>query len=304
MISGGMIRRLFRVGMCLAASVCFCLVSGSPARADLDRDAFNGVMSRLDRDLQRLTASVTTFLQSQGRWAPLPQGNDLQLCNALHALQQQVDRTAQDARSGRPYPIMQQDVMQLQNTGQAVEQLLSMSGATPDVQSRWFNVRSSLVNLNQTLYFNSGGYSWNRVNDFNGPAIAAPATQAVSLAASRIERGVDQLVPAVQVFLTRQGKWPPPAMGPEMQLCSQLQAFQQQVRQFGRDSNSRRQFDILQPQIMQLQASGAGIERMLGVVGATPDVVSRWWGIRNDLVSLNQLFYAGGSRNSGWSRFF
>lgn len=297
-------RRLPVGVMCAFIGFVLILATGSPASADLDRDSLNGVIGRLDRDLQRLTAGVTTFLQVQGRWAPMPQGNDMQLCNALHALQGQVSQTSQDSRSGRPYPVLQSDIMQLQNTGQSVEQMLGAAGVSPDVQSRWFAVRSSLVNINQTLYFSSGGYSWNQINDFNGPAIAAPATQAVSLAASRIDSGTNQLVNGVQTFLSRQGKWPPPAMSPEMQLCSQLQSFQRQVSQFSRDSNSRQSYTVLQPQIMQLQSSGGNIERMLGVIGATPDVVSQWWTIRNDLIGLNQIFYAGGSGYPSRNRLF
>ncbi len=86
----------------------------------------------------------------------------------------------------------------------------------------------------------------------------------------------DRLVNAVQNNLTMQGKWPPPAGSSEMQLCSALQLFVQEVKR-GNGQN--------------LQASAFSVDSLIPSVAA-PDVMSRWINIKNQ-IGLNTGFNSG-----------
>jgi hypothetical protein len=77
-----------------------------------------------------------------------------------------------------------------------------------------------------------------------------------------LQRDTDQLVRSVQTALTLQGKWPPPVGSQEMQLCTALQAFSQDVKRAPSSSNNNQyqngQFG--NPQLAGLQASAASVD--------------------------------------------
>lgn len=111
----------------------------------------------------------------------------------------------------------------------------------------------------------------------------APAVQAGG--SDSLQRDTDQLVRSVQTALTLQGKWPPPVGSQEMQLCTALQAFSQDVKRAPNNSNNNRyqngQFG--NPQFASLQASAASVDNFIGLVSNSPDVPSRWMNIKNEI---------------------
>ncbi|MDP3510868.1 MAG: hypothetical protein Q8T09_23070 [Candidatus Melainabacteria bacterium] len=113
--------------------------------------------------------------------------------------------------------------------------------------------------------------------------LQAPAVQAGGN--DSLQRDTDQLVRSVQTALTLQGKWPPPVGSQEMQLCTALQAFSQDVKRAPRSSNNN-QYQSGQfgdPQFASLQASAASVDSFIGLASNSPDVPSRWMNIKNEI---------------------
>ncbi len=100
-----------------------------------------------------------------------------------------------------------------------------------------------------------------------------------------LQRDTDQLVRSVQTALTLQGKWPPPVGSQEMQLCTALQAFSQDVKRAPNNSNNNQyqngQFG--NPPFASLQASAASVDNFIGLASNSPDVPSRWMNIKNEI---------------------
>ncbi|CAN5153094.1 hypothetical protein BH11CYA1_BH11CYA1_16870 [soil metagenome] len=124
----------------------------------------------------------------------------------------------------------------------------------------------------------------------------------------QLQRDTDQLVSSVQTSLTMQGKWPPPVGSQEMQLCTALQAFSQEVKRTSNLSGNN-------PQLAGLQASAAGVDSYIGLAASSPDVASRWMSIKNQLGSFGGSFgnlsgnpygnpYYQGSVNQGFNPGF
>ena len=113
--------------------------------------------------------------------------------------------------------------------------------------------------------------------------LQAPPVQAGG--SDSLQRDTDQLVRSVQTTLTLQGKWPPPVGSQEMQLCTALQAFSQDVKRAPSNSNNSQyqngQFG--NPQYASLQASAASVDSFIGLVSNSPDVPSRWMNIKNEI---------------------
>ncbi len=101
----------------------------------------------------------------------------------------------------------------------------------------------------------------------------------------KLVKDTDRLVSAVQNNLTMQGKWPPPAGSSEMQLCSALQLFVQEVKR-GNGQN--------------IQGSAFTVDSLISSVGA-PDVMTRWINIKNQ-IGLNTGFNSG--FNNGYNPGF
>lgn len=113
--------------------------------------------------------------------------------------------------------------------------------------------------------------------------LQAPAVQAGGN--DNLQRDTDQLVRSVQTALTLQGKWPPPVGSQEMQLCTALQAFSQDVKRAPSSSNNNQyqngQFG--NPQFASQQASAASVDSFIGLASNSPDVPSRWMNIKNEI---------------------
>jgi hypothetical protein len=117
-------------------------------------------LQSLNTHTGELVQQVQLFLQSNGRWSP-PQGQDMQLCEALQKFQQTVSRMSND-NGGQPFSVVQNDFQQLQSQSQNIEQLIEQRAKGPLVSNVWMQVHSDLVNINQSLYstpgFNPGNF--------------------------------------------------------------------------------------------------------------------------------------------------
>jgi hypothetical protein len=139
---------------CLALFLSAAFASG-PAQlaveASTPRQLVSESLRGLDNHTNQLVKQVQFFLQASGRWAPAPQGQDMQLCQALQTFQQTVGRLKNDNES-RPYNVVQSDFQLLQMQSQNVEQLLGVRASSPMVSAAWMQVRNDLAYVNQALY--------------------------------------------------------------------------------------------------------------------------------------------------------
>lgn len=126
------------------------------AQGQNSRDIMQNSLKDLNNHTSELVKQVQVFLQSSGRWAPAPQGQDMQLCQALQAFQQSVGRMSKDSSSSSS------DLQQLQMQAQNVSQLLQTRAQSPFVSAAWLKVQYDLQAMNQALYtvpgFNPGGF--------------------------------------------------------------------------------------------------------------------------------------------------
>lgn len=121
----------------------------------------------------------------------------------------------------------------------------------------------------------------------------------------RLQRESDQLVRSVQNALTIQGKWPPPAGSQEMQLCSALQLFTQEVKRSPDFSSNRNNNNFSEAQMaaQRLQASAGSVDGLIGVTSSNADVMQRWMSVKNELAAAtggaygNPYFQGGINQN-------
>lgn len=109
----------------------------------------------------------------------------------------------------------------------------------------------------------------------------------------KLESDSRQLVNAVQQSLTMQGKWPPPAGSQEMQLCTALQLFTQEVKNSPNLSSGSQSASSQNQMAMQrLQASAASVDGLIGAAGSSAEVSQRWFSIKNELAALSANTFA------------
>lgn len=125
-------------------------------------------------------------------------------------------------------------------------------------------------------------------------AIAASSLSAAQAGGSgKLESDSRQLVNAVQQSLTMQGKWPPPAGSQEMQLCTALQLFTQEVKNSPNLSSGSQSASSQNQMAMQrLQASAASVDGLIGAAGSSAEVSQRWFSIKNELAALSANTFA------------
>ncbi|MBY0547105.1 MAG: hypothetical protein K2W95_07415 [Candidatus Obscuribacterales bacterium] len=114
---------------------------------------------------------------------------------------------------------------------------------------------------------------------------------AVRNSESTLERMIQQTANYLQVA----GKWPPQQGTPEMQLCQELQSFQQQLRRFGDSAAAQTPYPVLQTEVQQLSSSSGNIDRLLFQSGAPGEISARWNELRQQLNVVYQSFYSGGT---------
>lgn len=121
------------------------------ANAATPRAFAQNAIQSLSVHTDNLIRQVQSYLQSAGRWSPSPQGQDMQLCQALQSFQIQVNRLKSDNNS-QPYSRIQSDVQQVQAQAQVVNQLISQVGQNPMLSASIMQVGNDLSVLNQALY--------------------------------------------------------------------------------------------------------------------------------------------------------
>ena len=98
----------------------------------------------------QLVRQVQNYLQTTGRWSPTPQGQDMQLCQALQNFQALVGSLRVD-NSTQSVAKIQGEIQQLQVQAQQVNQLIIQVAQNPMVTSSWMQVGSDLSSLAQML---------------------------------------------------------------------------------------------------------------------------------------------------------
>lgn len=175
------ISRLVLRRIALAATIILCFAgfdSGSrplliqDAEARTPRQSVSDTLRNLQRHTDDLVKQVQAYLQSTGRWLPLPQGKDMQLCQALQSFQQAVNRTVNSNRS-QPYNLVLADLQAVQMQSQSIQQLISQLGAAPNVSAVWMQVSSDMLGLNQVM--SVPAYSASNFYDTEGGAIGGGA---------------------------------------------------------------------------------------------------------------------------------
>lgn len=133
------------------------------------RQSVSDTLRNLQRHTDDLVKQVQAYLQSTGRWLPMPQGKDMQLCQALQSFQQAVNKTVNSNRS-QPYNLVLADLQAIQIQSQSVQQLISQLGAAPNVSSAWMQVSSDMLGLTQVM--SAPSYAAANFYDTEGGALA------------------------------------------------------------------------------------------------------------------------------------
>ncbi len=136
---------------------------------------------------------------------------------------------------------------------------------------------------------------------YNTNISPSPNSRNVQSAVRASETILERLIPQVSAFLQASGKWPPQQATSEMQLCQELQYFQQQLRRFGDEAASQTPYPVLQTQVQQLSVSFGNLDRLFFQTGASGEINARWNELRQQLNGVYQTFYSGGGQQF-WSR--
>ncbi|MBY0357919.1 MAG: hypothetical protein K2W82_07945 [Candidatus Obscuribacterales bacterium] len=134
------------------------------AQAASPRQQVNTALNNAKSHTDTLVKNVASFLQMTGRWAPAPQGKDMQLCQALQSFQQQVNLTAKNNGS-QSFNTMQFQLQQLQSQAQNLGQLINQVGPNPTVLSSWNQVQGDMMAINQAFYMPGGANTMNNFYD-------------------------------------------------------------------------------------------------------------------------------------------
>jgi hypothetical protein len=288
--------------------------TGNVASAQFSDSNFAGQVNNVRNNTQQLTSSVTSFLQSQGRWFPQPQGADMQLCQELSNLQQQVDRLSRDAGGRQSVPMLQGQLQQIQNTTGRIEGMFAMINPNRDVRRKWNRVKDGVNSASQALFsgggfnpynpnpynpynpnpYNPNPYNPNPYNPYN-PNFNQPSvnTGALTNALKKTTNDTQQMMNQLAVYLATPGRPPIPA-GQDTQLVQELQMFQQQVNSMVRDGSSNRSFPYVQSQLQQLQFRARNIDRLTTTVANNPFVLQKWWNVKSSLDKATQALSGGG----------
>lgn len=284
--------------------VLLSIANCTKASAQFPNASFSSQINNLRSDTQQLSNSVTSFLQSQGRWFPQPQGADMQLCQELSNLQQQVDRLSRDSGGRQSAPMLQGQLQQIQNTAGRIEGLFAMINPNRDVKRKWNRVRDGLNSASQAL-FGGGGfnpYNPNPYNPYNpnpynpyNPNFNQPSvnTGVLTSALKKANTDTQQMMNQLAVYLSTPGRPPIPA-GQDTQLVQELQMFQQQIDSMTRDGGSNRNYSYVQSQLQQVQFRARNIDRLTMTIANNPFVLQKWWNVKSSLDKAAQALSGGG----------
>ena len=147
--------------------------------------------------------------------------------------------------------------------------------------------------VNPGSSFSPGGYPGNSAGQFS---------QAMQSNLNGADQQTERFVKQLTTYLQMKGQWPPAQGSNEMNLCQNVQAFQQQLRKVKSDMQANASYSLIQTEMRQLGAVSQSIDQALMQVGAGPDVTSRWNEVRTYMNTAYQSFYSGGSGGYMWMR--
>lgn len=119
-------------------------------------------LNTLDTNADQLSGRIQRFLQSTGRWAPQPKGNDMQVCVAMQALKQQIGQAKRSA-SGNITPQFQMQLNQLQQSANNLVNTMQVAGIDPGTRGQAQMLRD---NISQMLAMSSITPGGNAINPF------------------------------------------------------------------------------------------------------------------------------------------
>lgn len=131
--------------------VCSFLASGNTASiAASPRQLVQNSTQALVNHTQKLVQEVQAFLTAAGRWSPAPQGNDMQLCQALEQFQKKANVLSRDNR-GQSFEKVRSELQELEFQTQVLVPLFSQVNAGQSVLAAWMQCRSDLLSISQAL---------------------------------------------------------------------------------------------------------------------------------------------------------
>jgi len=119
-------------------------------------------LNSLDTSADQLSGRIQRFLQSTGRWAPQPKGNDMQVCVAMQALKQQIGQAKRSA-SGNITPQFQMQLNQLQQSANNLVNTMQVAGIDPGTRGQAQMLRDNISQMMAMSSITPGG---NPINPF------------------------------------------------------------------------------------------------------------------------------------------
>jgi hypothetical protein len=314
----------FRLPAFLCAALVTALYICSPVFADTPRQRVDSNLRDISRSAQQMLNSTAQFLQSRGRFVPAPQGFDLQLCQELQGLQQQLTKLTFDNKARLPYQVLAPEVQQIQVKLPRVDQLVNTIGASRDVKRKWDDLRNDIDAMSRTFY-GASPFAWNRYYDSDAQVISSPgynppggfSTNGVN----KLNSDTDQFVGQVVGFVQSRGRWG--GRPTDGQLIQELRGFQSQVDQFVLDSNNPGRYNYVNQELQQLQVRSSNIDQLLQMSAVPPNFTNNWWQVkagingmvniygtpgfnppRESFVDYQGRFNTGASGQTGWKKFW
>ncbi|MCC7532286.1 MAG: hypothetical protein IT342_27530 [Candidatus Melainabacteria bacterium] len=119
-------------------------------------------LNSLESNADQVSNRLQKFLQSTGRWAPQPKGNDMQCCVAMQAFKQQLGQVKRNAGSNVT-PQFQMQLNQLQQSANNLVNTMQVAGIDPGTRGQAQVLRD---NVSQILAMSSITAGGNPINPF------------------------------------------------------------------------------------------------------------------------------------------
>lgn len=113
----------------------------------------SGSLSNIENQTDQIVKNVQNFLQRTGRWSPSPQGNDMQVCQALQTFKQQISQVKRQSGNNNN---MQMQLVQLQQGAANVVMTMQRAGIDPGTLGQMQMLQDNIQQLNNASSFNGG----------------------------------------------------------------------------------------------------------------------------------------------------
>jgi len=132
-------------------------------------------LNSLDSNADQVSNRMQKFLQSTGRWAPQPRGNDMQACVAMQAFKQQIGQLKRSA-GGNMTPQFQMQLTQLQQSANNLVNAMSIAGIDPGTQGQAQMLRDNVSQMMAMSSITPGGNPMNPFWNMGGQTYPAGYT--------------------------------------------------------------------------------------------------------------------------------